>query len=53
MEFCVQNSSKQREYTWIIYVTESIIYVTSFYQFYNMSIMLPVFILLMWIHTLV
>ena len=33
--FCVQSSSKQAEYTWIVYIIKPAICVTSFYQFYS------------------
>ena len=33
--FCVQRYGKQGENPWIIYVTNPVIYVTSFYQLYN------------------
>ena len=49
----MQSSSKHGEYTWIIYITKPVIYVTSFYQFYKMFFVLPVLFLFVWIHKLV
>ena len=49
MIFYVQSSNEQGEYTWTIYVTALVIYVTLFYQLYvqHMPILLPAFILLL------